>query len=198
MLTRPSIADRLERASSAPLEVPRLAGDQGVEGSITPVPAAVLICLVERPDGPGLLLTQRTTHLRDHPGQISLPGGRAEDTDTSLRATALREAQEEIGLSPDQVEILGDLANYDTVTGYRIHPVVGWLRQPFMPRIDPYEVDEVFELPLSWVIDPKNHQRRSFRRGAMTRTYYVLPYRNRFIWGATAGILINFSALLKA
>jgi 8-oxo-dGTP pyrophosphatase MutT (NUDIX family) len=196
VLTREAIAERLARAREAGTGRARwLAGDQGAGQG--PTPAAVLICLVERPGGPGLLLTQRTAHLRDHAGQISLPGGRAERGDASLQATALREAQEEIGLDPPQIEILGELASYDTVTGYRIHPVVGWLKPPFVLRADPYEVDEVFELPLAWVIDPANHQRRTFRRGRMTRTYYVLPYKNRFIWGATAGILINFSGLLR-
>jgi 8-oxo-dGTP pyrophosphatase MutT (NUDIX family) len=198
VLTRQAIAERLARARQAGMGEARwLSGDQGAGQAAAPTPAAVLICLVERPDGPGLLLTQRTAHLRDHAGQISLPGGRAEPGDASLRATALRETQEEIGLAPPQIEILGEPASYDTVTGYRILPVVGWLKPPFVLRADPYEVDEVFELPLAWVIDPANHQRRTFRRGRMTRTYYVLPYENRFIWGATAGILINLSGLLR-
>jgi len=197
VLTRQAIADRLAARRAGTGDARWLAGDQGSGQGAAPIPAAVLICLVQRPGGPGLLLTQRTAHLRDHAGQISLPGGRAERGDASLQATALREAQEEIGLDPALVEILGELASYDTVTGFRIHPFIGWLESPFVLRADPYEVDEVFELPLAWVIDPANHQRRTFRRGRMTRTYYVLPYKNRFIWGATAGILINFSGLLR-
>ena len=198
MLTRQAIAERLERAGKTDLGSARwLSGDQGA-GRAELTPAAVLICLVERPGGPGLLLTQRTAHLRDHAGQISLPGGRAEAGDVSLQATALREAQEEIGLDPQRVEILGELATYVTVTRYRVHPVVGWLKPPLELRIDPYEVEEVFELPLAWIVDPSNHHRRTFRRGRMTRTYYALPYEHRFIWGATAGILINFSGLLRS
>jgi 8-oxo-dGTP pyrophosphatase MutT (NUDIX family) len=179
-----------------------LPGDQGGwPGSLRGArrtDAAVLIGLVEREGGPHLLLTERTTHLRDHAGQISFPGGRVEPWDASVAATALREAQEEIGLDPAQVEVLGELAAYDTATGFRIHPVVGWLTPPFELRPDPHEVEEVFELPLAFVVDPGNHRRQSLRRGALTRTYYVLPYQNRFIWGATAGILVNLSALLRS
>jgi 8-oxo-dGTP pyrophosphatase MutT (NUDIX family) len=195
-LTRERISERLARG---PCGARWLTGDQGArQGRIAlPTPAAVLICLVERSGGPGILLTQRTAHLRDHAGQISLPGGRVEPGDASITATALREAQEEMGLDPAKVEILGELATYDTVTGFRIHPVVGWARPPFELRADPYEVDEVFELPLDFVLDQANHRRQSFRRGPLTRSYFVLPYQNRFIWGATAGILINLSGLLR-
>ncbi|HEX5078147.1 MAG TPA: CoA pyrophosphatase [Geminicoccaceae bacterium] len=160
--------------------------------------AAVLIGMVERADGPRVLLTQRTTHLRDHAGQISFPGGHVEPGDSSIAATALREAWEEIGLDPARVEILGELATYDTVTGFRIHPVVGWLTPPFELRPDPHEVQDVFELPLEFVVDAANHRRQTFRRGALTRSYYVLPFENRFIWGATAGILVNLSGLLRS
>jgi 8-oxo-dGTP pyrophosphatase MutT (NUDIX family) len=208
--TREAIARRLgdgavQAAQGAPLAgaggTRWLAGDQGgwllgAHGAVR-TPAAVLIGLVERSSGPRILLTQRSAHLRDHAGQISFPGGRVEDGDASITATALREAREEIGLDPARVEILGELASYDTATGFRIHPVVGWLTPPFELRLDPLEVEDVFELPLDFVIDPANHRRQSFRRGPLTRTYYVLPYRNRFIWGATAGILINLSGLLR-
>jgi 8-oxo-dGTP pyrophosphatase MutT (NUDIX family) len=199
VLTRDAIADRLRSGGAGARWLP---GDQGGwPGAARGDPqtdAAVLIGLVERPGGPHLLLTQRTTHLRDHAGQISFPGGRVERWDASIAATALREAQEEIGLDPARVEVLGELASYDTATGFRIHPVVGWLTPPFELRPDPYEVDEVFELPLAFVVDPGNHRRQSFRRGPLTRTYYVLPYQNRFIWGATAGILVNLSGLLRS
>jgi 8-oxo-dGTP pyrophosphatase MutT (NUDIX family) len=195
-LTRAEIACRLGDPAAC---AAWLHGDQGARHDIAAerLPAAVLICLVERAGGPGLLLTQRTAHLRDHAGQISFPGGRVEETDASIAAAALREAQEEIGLDPAKVEILGELASYDTVTGFRIHPVVGWLVPPFELRLDPSEVDEVFELPLDFVLDPINRRRQSFRRGSMTRAYYVLPWQNRFIWGATAGILVNLSSLLR-
>ncbi len=161
-------------------------------------PAAVLIGIVERPQEPAVLLTQRTDHLRDHAGQISFPGGRIEADDASTAAAALREAEEEIGLEPARVEVLGELAPYDTVTGFRIHPVVGWIMPPFELRLDRYEVADAFEVPLHFVVDPLNHRRHSHRRGALTRGYYVLPWQGRFIWGATAGILVNFASLLRA
>jgi 8-oxo-dGTP pyrophosphatase MutT (NUDIX family) len=181
-----------------------LRGDEGAHhvasGAVAGrrTPAAVLIGVVERPDGPALLLTQRTEHLKDHAGQISFPGGRVEAQDHSIEAAALREAKEEIGLDPARVEVLGGLAPYDTITGFRIHPVVGWIEPPIELRPDRFEVADVFEVPLHFVIDPANHRRQSYRRGALTRAYYVLPYQGRFIWGATAGILVNFAGLLRA
>jgi 8-oxo-dGTP pyrophosphatase MutT (NUDIX family) len=178
-----------------------LAGDDGVHQEVTrpgaPVPAAVLVGLVERPEGPGVLLTQRTDHLRDHAGQISFPGGRVEEVDQTLVAAALREAEEEIGLAPEKVEILGELEPYDTITGFRIHPMVGWIVPPFELRPDRVEVADVFEVPLAFVLDVANHRRQTYRRGPRTRTYYVLPFEDRFIWGATAGILVNLSGLLR-
>ena len=158
----------------------------------------MLVGLVDRPGGPAVLLTQRTEHLRDHAGQISFPGGRIEPGDACAAAAALREAEEEIGLEPAKVEVLGELAPYDTVTGFRIHPVVGWIEPPFALRLDRFEVAEAFEVPLHYVVDPVNHRRHSYRRGTLTRGYYVLPYQGRFIWGATAGILVNFSSLLQS
>jgi len=179
-----------------------LRGDEGARaaghGAGGTVPAAVLIGMVERPGGPTIVLTERTRHLRDHAGQISFPGGRVEPCDRSLTETALREAKEEIGLEPGRVDILGALAPYVTITGYRIHPVVGWMARPMRFAPDPHEVAEVFEVPLAFVLDPANHHRQSYRRGRLTRGYYVLPYEGRFIWGATAGILVNLSALLQS
>lgn len=196
MLSRSDITERLTPGFSGERW---LTGDMGTDedNRDEPTPAAVLIGMVERAGGPSLVLTQRTAHLRDHAGQISFPGGRVEPDDPSIRATALREAEEEIGLVPSKVEILGELATYDTVTGFRIHPVVAWLKPPLKFQPDPYEVADVFELPLAFVLDPRNHQRHSVRRGPMTRSYYVLPYQNRFVWGATAGILINLYGLLR-
>ena len=158
--------------------------------------AAVLLGLVDRPSGPSIILTQRTAHLRDHAGQISLPGGRIEMDDADPPAAALREAQEEIGLDPQRVDLLGGLRHYDTVTGFRIHPVVGWIEPPVALRPDPHEVAEVFELPLSFALDPANHRRDSYDRNGLRRHFYVLPFEDRYIWGATAGILVNFARLL--
>ena len=197
-LTRDVVRAKLMRAAADGVPIP---GDEGVLPSETDddaslTPAAVLIGLVERPRGPAVLLTQRTDHLRDHAGQISFPGGRVEPTDPSVHAAALREAEEEVGLNRAEVEILGELACYDTVTGFRIHPVVGWLQPSVELAPDRIEVAEVFEVPLAFVLDRANHRRQVYRRGPVTRHYYVLPYQGRFIWGATAGMLVNLSRLL--
>lgn len=173
-----------------------LAGDEGHERRTDlRRPAAVLLGLVARPSEPHIILTQRTAHLRDHAGQISLPGGRLEPEDSGPAEAALREAFEEIGLAPGKVEVLGGLRHYDTVTGFRIHPVVGWIEPPVALTPDPYEVAEVFELPLSFALDPRNHRRDSYDRNGERRHFYVLPYQDRYIWGATAGILVNFARL---
>lgn len=161
-----------------------------------PVPAAVLLGLVARPDGPSIILTRRTAHLKAHAGQISLPGGRIEPGDAGPIGAALREAAEEIGLDPGKVELLGRLGPYDTSTGFRIFPVVGWIEPPVVLAPDPSEVDELFELPLGFVLDPTNHRRESYERDGSRRHFYVLPYEDRYIWGATAGILVNFARLL--
>lgn len=191
------LRERADRARHAAW----LGGDDGVPQEVRrpggPVPAAVLVGLVERAGGPHVLLTQRADHLRDHAGQISFPGGRVEPEDASLAAAALREAEEEIGLAPRLVEMLGELAPYDTITGFRIHPMVGWIRPPFAVVPDRYEVSDVFEVPLPFIIDTANHRRQTYRRGPRTRTYYVLPFEGRFIWGATAGILVNLARLLR-
>jgi len=208
MVTRDELRLRLTRTPPDPRRVLGLNegwlhGDDPARDALTAAitqrtAAAVLVGVVERPGGAAVLLTQRTEHLRDHAGQISFPGGRIEPSDASPAAAALREAEEEIGLDPAKVEVLGELAPYDTVTGFRIHPVVGWLRAPLGLRLDRFEVVEAFEVPLRFVADPANQRRHSYRRGALTRGYYVLPYEGRFIWGATAAILVNFSSLLRA
>ena len=204
MLTREEVRYRLARAHPhgvmrpGPGSVP---GDEGATrgpNAAEPTPAAVLVGLVDRADGPALLLTQRTEHLRDHAGQVCFPGGRMEPDDESAAAAALREAEEEIGLNPARVSIIGKLPPYQTVTGFRIHPVVGWISPPFELRPDPFEVAEAFEVPLHFVLEPANHRRQSYRRGPVTRGYYVLPYQGRFIWGATAGILVNLARVLRA
>ncbi|MGD9507644.1 MAG: CoA pyrophosphatase [Geminicoccaceae bacterium] len=194
---RETLRARLHRAGGDIDPEGWLLGDEGHDRAVGERrPAAVLLGLIDRPDGPSIILTQRTAHLRDHAGQISLPGGRLEPVDAGPADAALREAQEEIGLEPQRVDLLGGLRHYDTITGFRIHPVIGWIEPPMVLRPDPYEVAEVFELPLSFALDRTNHCRESVERNGVRRHFYVLPYQSRYIWGATAGILVNFARLL--
>ena len=162
--------------------------------------ASVLIPLVQRPEGLSMLLTQRTAHLTDHAGQISFPGGRAEDYDASAIDTALRETEEEIGLDRRHIEIVGTLPDYVTGTGYRVTPVVGLITPPFVLTPDANEVAEIFEVPLAFLMDAANHRRLSFDlpEGAGRRSFYAMPYERFFIWGATAGMLRNLFHFLRA
>lgn len=159
--------------------------------------AAVLIPLVSKEDGLSVLLTQRTNHLRDHAGQISFPGGRMDPQDKSPDDTALRESKEEIGLDPERVEIIGHLPQYLTVSGYSVTPVVGLVQAQAEYVLDGFEVADVFEVPLSFLLDPANHQVRLWQSEHGGRRFYSMPYENRFIWGATAGMLRNLYHLLK-
>lgn len=161
-------------------------------------PAAVLVPVVRREAGLTILFTQRTDHLYDHAGQISFPGGRAEAHDESPAATALRETFEEIGLPHSRVEVLGTLTEYTTVTGYRVTPVVGLVSPPLTFSLDAFEVAEAFEVPLAFFLDPGNHQRNTLQYQGRTRHYYAMPYEQRYIWGATAGMLMNLYAFLTA
>jgi 8-oxo-dGTP pyrophosphatase MutT (NUDIX family) len=161
-------------------------------------PAAVLVPVVRREAGLTILLTQRTDHLYDHAGQISFPGGRSEAHDESPAATALRETFEEIGLPHSLVEVLGALPEYTTVTGYRVTPVVGLVSPPPAFKLDAFEVAEAFEVPLTFFLDPGNHQRNTLQYQGRTRHYYAMPYEQRYIWGATAGMLMNLYAFLTA
>ncbi|SOD96072.1 CoA pyrophosphatase [Caenispirillum bisanense] len=158
--------------------------------------AAVLVPLVQRPDGLTVLLTQRTAHLKNHAGQISFPGGRSEDHDDGPVATALRESHEEIGLPAELVDVLGRLDDYVTVTNFRVTPVVGLIAPPFELAPDPFEVAEVFEVPLAFVLDRSNHQRHTYKVKGRTRAYWAMPYGERYIWGATAGMLVNLAEVL--
>ena len=159
-------------------------------------PAAVLVPVVRREEGLTVLLTRRTAHLNDHAGQISFPGGRSEPSDAGPAATALRESTEEIGLASAQVEVLGELPQYITVTGYRVTPVVGLVNTPLDLRLDDFEVAEVFEVPLDFLLDPANHQSNCVYFGGRERRYYAMPYRQYYIWGATAGMLMNLYGFL--
>lgn len=160
-------------------------------------PAGVLVPIINRPAGPTILLTQRTAHLKKHAGQISFPGGGWEEQDPHLEATALRETEEEIGLHNRHIEVLGQLSLYETSTAYGVTPVVGWVEPPFDLTIDPFEVAEAFEVPLGWIMQRENHQVESRVRDGRRRHYYVLPYEGRFIWGATAGMLVNLVDVLE-
>ena len=188
---------RLRRALASPVLLVGLS-DEPVVHVENPVAASVLFPIVLRERGPTVLLTQRTEHLRDHAGQISFPGGQAESGDLSPAHTALREAEEEIGLSSAHVEIVGTLPEYLTVTGYRITPVVAFLNPPFALSPDPSEVAEVFEVPLSFLMNPANHQRRSREVNGKTRFFFAMPYGRHFIWGATAGIIVTLARALAA
>lgn len=165
-----------------------------------PVPAAVLLPIVMRDDGPTMLLTRRTAHLHDHAGQVSLPGGRVDQADNSATDTALRETEEEVGLDRRHIEVLGTLPDYFTGTGFRITPVVSLVRPPFELQADTFEVAEIFEVPLAFLMDGKNHQRRIIEMpdGSGRRTFYAMPYGRFFIWGATAGMLRNLFHYLRA
>lgn len=167
----------------------------------TSVPASVLIAIVQRPQ-PTVLLTQRTTHLSSHSGQIAFPGGKQDAGDVDFRATALREAREEVGLQSEFVQVLGSLPIYATGSGYSITPVVALVREGFSLVRNPWEVDDVFEVPLSFLMNPANHRRHVLERPGMRREWLSMPYQDgeteRYIWGATAGILRNFYRLLSA
>jgi 8-oxo-dGTP pyrophosphatase MutT (NUDIX family) len=171
-----------------------------------PAHASVLVPLVLRAEMT-VLLTQRTDHLNDHPGQISFPGGRAETVDADAVATALREAHEEIGLEAFEVEVLGSLPTYTTGTGFIVTPVVGLVAPGAVLHPDPIEVAEVFEVPLAWLMNPANHQHHSIEVAGATREFLSIPWqgtdasgtpRRYFIWGATAAMLRNLYRFLAA
>lgn len=159
--------------------------------------AAVLVPIVDRPDGLTVLLTQRTDHLRDHAGQVSFPGGRVEPSDVDHEATALRETEEEIGLASQHIDLVGRLDRYITRTGYEVIPVVGFVNPPFSVKADPFEVADIFEVPLRFLADPDNHQRHSRFYNGARREFYAMPYEGKYIWGVTAGMIVNLSEVLS-
>ena len=160
-------------------------------------PAAVLIPLIRHKGGMTVLLTQRASHLKDHAGQISFPGGQIETRDVGYEATALRETEEEISLSRDQVEVIGRLDTYMTRTGFEVIPVVAFVKPPIYVKADPREVAAIFEVPLAFLMDRINHKRASRSVCGTTRYFYAMEYRGYYIWGATAGMLVNLSELLS-
>ena len=191
---------RARLASLPPLEELLTADDlekQRDAGEALLRPAAVLLLIVNHGSGATVLFTQRTAHLPAHAGQISFPGGRCEEGDADPESTALRESREEVGLDPVRVEILGRLPVYNTATGFRVTPVVGWAEPPLRFQPDPHEVADIFEVPLGFLLDAANHRHESaFYRGRMRR-YWALPFGSRFIWGATAGMLVTFQRVLE-
>jgi len=187
------LRERLKRAPPAYT----VYGDDGTEGrAAASTAAAVLIPVIAHPPGLTVLFTQRTPHLRSHSGQVSFPGGRAEPGDASAEFTALRETEEEIGLRPSAVEVLGRLPDYRTRTGYRVTPVVGLLTPPLAFTPDPNEVAEIFEVPLAFLLDERNRQRRTREFQGQQVGYYVFEYGEKVIWGATAGMLVNLHKML--
>ena len=200
-------ADALRaRFAAPPAWQPEIRGD-GRLFEREPAHASVLVPLVVREGGLQLLLTRRTEHLRDHAGQISFPGGRVEEADLGPVATALREAEEEIALPHDHVEVIGTLPPYTTVTAFVVTPVVALVRPGFTLALDPFEVAEAFEVPLDFLMDPAHHQRHEFVHDSSGRSFLSMPWdgvsadgtpRRYFIWGATAAMLRNLYRFLAA
>ena len=192
------------RFASASGWQPELPGDGARFSDRPPAAASVLVPLVQRADGLHVLLTRRTAHLRDHAGQISFPGGRAELHDADAAATALREAQEEVGLDPAMVEVIGQLPAYTTVTSFVVTPVVALLPPPVV-QLDAFEVEEAFEVPLQFLMTPAHHRRHVWDASGMRRQFLSMPWqapgpdgglREYFIWGATAAMLRNLYRFL--
>ena len=160
--------------------------------------AAVLVPMVARAGQLNLLFTQRTEHLAAHAGQISFPGGRVEARDRGREDTALRETEEEIGLARKHVQVLGSLPLYSLATGFRITPVVGWIEAPFETQADPYEVADIFEIPLAHFLQVPRYQHLEYQFNGRHRHYVAIPYEGRYIWGATAGMLLSLAQVMCA
>lgn len=158
--------------------------------------AAVLVPLIERPAGMTVLLVQRTQHLHHHPGQISFPGGGVEPSDNGPIETALRETEEEVGIPSNRIQVVGQIERVETRTGFRITPVVGFVPTDVEFKLDPFEVDHIFEMPLAFVLDARNHETHTREFEGNTVSYYVLNYAGYYIWGATARILVNLAGHL--
>ena len=198
-----ALRDRFERS---PVWQPEHVADR-LQLPRAPVQASVLVPLVVRGDETTVLLTRRAEHLSDHPGQISFPGGRAEPEDLTAITTALREAEEEIGLTQDFVQVLGTLPHYTTVTGYIVTPVVALVQPGFSLEVDASEVADVFEVPLAYLMTPAHHRRHAIGEGDNARDFLSMPWttqapdgspKSYFIWGATAAMLRNFYRFLSA
>jgi 8-oxo-dGTP pyrophosphatase MutT (NUDIX family) len=190
------------RLHASPGDLPRFSDDdlnphaRMIPEGEAPKPAAVLVPLVPRKDGLHLLLTQRQPHLTRHAGQVAFPGGRVDETDADAVAAALRETAEETGIAPSFVEPLGFLDTYLTSTNYRVVPVVAVLRHGFTLTPDAGEVADVFEVPLAFLMTPGHHERHSRPYQGAERFYYAMPWKERYIWGATAGMIRNLYRLM--
>ena len=189
---------RRRLARPPPLEASLYGDDGSGREQAAVIPAAVLVPIIAHAEGLTVLFTRRTAHLKAHSGQVSFPGGRAEPGDATPERTALREAEEEIGLAARRVEVLARLPEYLTRTGFRVTPVVGLIEPPLELVPDAREVDEVFEVPLGFILDPVNHRRESRQIGERLARYYVIEHQGRTIWGATAGMLVNLYRVLAA
>lgn len=161
-------------------------------------PAAVLIPLIDRPTGLSLILTKRASGLKHHPGQIAFPGGKQDEGDSDLVSTALREAMEEIALPTNAVSILGEIAPHETVTGFRVTPILGHVTRDFVPVSEPGEVAEVFEVPVDMVLDQERFKVQSRHWRGQRRYYYTVPWGPYYIWGATARMLFTLAAQCKS
>jgi 8-oxo-dGTP pyrophosphatase MutT (NUDIX family) len=195
-----SESDDLRRllAEAPSLLTPRDSGDADLraDNGAAPRKAAVLVPLVKRPEGTTVLLTQRTTNLSSHAGQVSFPGGMADPTDPHAEFTALRETAEEVGLTAASIEIVGRLGNYHTRTGYDVTPIVGLVHPPFTLSPNPREVAAIFEVPLSFLLDPRNRRRDSLTLHGAERFFHAFQWQQYYIWGATAGMLVNLLDLM--
>lgn len=187
-------------ASPTAVDVHAERGDHSLNAGLDPLPplklAAVLLPFVDRDGELSLIFTQRTAHLAHHAGQISFPGGHIEPDDGGPVETALRETEEEIGLDRRHINIIGRLETYVTRTGFIVTPVAGVVTPPFELAPDEHEVAEVFEVPLSHFLDPANHHHCSAEFEGVVRYFYAMPYQDYFIWGATAGMLMNLYEIL--
>lgn len=203
ILSRPHIEDRLlnrmpDAEARSDADLTPYWDDLMPKGRVLR-PAAVLVPLVERPSGLTVLLTERSAELPSHAGQVAFPGGRIDDTDHGPEAAALREAEEEVGLNPAWTTLVGRLDHYHTGTGFRITPIVGFVEPAFTLNelvLEEAEVAKVFEVPLSFLMDPSNHEKHAIDYKGRERIYYAMPYQGHYIWGATAGMLVNMSHIL--
>jgi 8-oxo-dGTP pyrophosphatase MutT (NUDIX family) len=197
-MTAAELRARLSVIATEPLPHEVAHGDEVLEAlDDPPVPAAVLVPVILGVP-PAILLTKRNAHLNKHGGQVSFPGGRIDADDRDAEAAALREAEEEIALDPSRVEILGRMADYVTGTGYRITPVLGLLPPGLALRPAPEEVEALFELPISVLLDPDAPKRRRHHVRGVWREYWVWPHPEHYIWGATAAILVHLAQKLRA